>query len=77
MIPHTVPKSPINGAVEPTDAKKFIFWDRVFSSLSITMIISLSILSQKFFLNSAFFKFVLSFIFSKYDTAEKNIDSNG
>ena len=36
IIPQTVPKSPMNGAVDPTDARKFRPFSNVDNSLFIT-----------------------------------------
>ena len=65
IIPHTVPKSPINGAVEPTDARKFKPFSKDDNSLLITISISFFTFSQNFCLKSLFLLEKPVFIFSK------------
>jgi hypothetical protein len=77
IIPHTVPKSPIKGAVDPTEARKFSPFSKVLNSLLITISISFLTFSQKAFLKSKFLFENPDFTFSKYTIAEKKTDSIG
>ena len=52
IIPHTVPNKPINGAVDPTEARKLSPFSRLLNSLLTTISHSFFTFSQKLFLNS-------------------------